>query len=150
MTISLKRRAKMTPDKKDISCLSREAGIHYKQFARLKSKCTATQRENQLFPCFNGIFLNVGIRVIYFQPGEIFRTKIYWTDKTSWSYVVPSISFQTFFVQALKIIVDSWKFTMLWDDWPIFMISGSNQQLHQELEYTLLMPDCHSWCISKM
>ena len=30
------------------------------------------------------------------------------------------------------------------------MISGSNQQLQQELEYTLLKPDCHSWSISKM
>ena len=30
------------------------------------------------------------------------------------------------------------------------MISGSNEQLHQELEYTLLKPDCHSWGISKM
>ena len=52
-------------------------------------------------------------------------------------------------------VVDSWKFTMLllcilWDDRPIFMISGSNQQLQQQLEYTLLKPDCHSWGISKM
>ena len=39
---------------------------------------------------------------------------------------------------------------ILWDDWPIFMISGSNQQLQQELEYTLLKPDCHSWWSSKM
>ena len=30
------------------------------------------------------------------------------------------------------------------------MISGSNKQLHQELEYTLLKPDCHCWWISKM
>ena len=30
------------------------------------------------------------------------------------------------------------------------MISGSNEQLQQELEYTLLKPDCHSWGISKM
>ena len=30
------------------------------------------------------------------------------------------------------------------------MISGSNEQLHQQLEYTLLKPDCHSWWISKM
>ena len=30
------------------------------------------------------------------------------------------------------------------------MISGSNQQLQQELEYTLLKPDSHSWWISKM
>ena len=30
------------------------------------------------------------------------------------------------------------------------MISGSNEQLLQGLEYTLLKPDCHSWWISKM
>ena len=30
------------------------------------------------------------------------------------------------------------------------MISGSNQQLQQQLEYTLLKPHCHSWWISKM
>ena len=39
---------------------------------------------------------------------------------------------------------------ILWDDWPIFMISASNQQLQQQLEYTLLKPNCHSWGISKM
>ena len=66
-----------------------------------------------------------------------------------------TISFQTFFVLAFKIVVDSWKFTLLlvyilWDDWPIFMISGSNKQLQQQLEYTLLKPDWHSWWISKM
>ena len=71
------------------------------------------------------------------------------------SYVVLLIRFHTFFVEAFKIIVDPWKFSMLllyilWDDWPIFMISGSNEQLHQELEYTLLKADCHSWLISKM
>ena len=30
------------------------------------------------------------------------------------------------------------------------MISGSNEQLQQELEHTLLNPDSHSWGISKM
>ena len=70
-------------------------------------------------------------------------------------YVVYSISFQTFFLQASKIVVDSWKFSILllnilWDDWPIFMISGSNQHVQQQLEYTLLKPDCHSWWISKI
>ena len=30
------------------------------------------------------------------------------------------------------------------------MISASNQQLQQQLEYTLLIPDCQSWWISKM
>ena len=38
--------------------------------------------------------------------------------------------FPDFFVQALKLVIDSWKFTLLLlyilcDDWPIFMISGS-------------------------
>ena len=63
--------------------------------------------------------------------------------------------FSDFFVQAFTIVVDSWKFTMLllyilWDDWPIFRISGSNEQLQQELKYNLLKPDYHSWWISKM
>ena len=70
-------------------------------------------------------------------------------------YVMHSVSFHTFSVPAFKIVVDSWKFSMLllyilWSDWSIFMISGSNKQLQQELEYTLLKPDCHSWWISKM
>ena len=30
------------------------------------------------------------------------------------------------------------------------MISDLNEQLQQQLEYTLLKPDCHSWWISKM
>ena len=63
--------------------------------------------------------------------------------------------FPDFFVQAFKIVVDSWIFSMLllyilWDDRPIFMISGSNEQLQQQTEYTLRKPDCHSWWISKM
>ena len=70
-------------------------------------------------------------------------------------YIVSSISFQTFFIQAFKFVIDSWKFTMLllyilWDNWLIFMISGSNEQLQLELEYTLLKPDCHSSWISKI
>ena len=39
---------------------------------------------------------------------------------------------------------------ILWDDWPFFTISGSNEQLQQELEYTLLKPNFHIWWISKM
>ena len=31
-----------------------------------------------------------------------------------------------------------------------FMISCSNEQLQQQLEHTLIKPDCHSWGISKM
>ena len=49
--------------------------------------------------------------------------------------------FPDFFVQAFKIVVNSWKSSMLllfilWDNRPIFMISGSNEQLQQQLEYT--------------
>ena len=56
---------------------------------------------------------------------------------------------------AFKIVINSWKFNMLLlyilcNDWPIFIISGSNEQLQQQLEYTLLKPDCHSWWISKI
>ena len=59
--------------------------------------------------------------------------------------------FPDVFVQASKIVVDSWKFSILllyilWNDWPI---SGSNEQLQQEFEYTLLKPNSHSWGISK-
>ena len=63
--------------------------------------------------------------------------------------------FPEFFYMHLMLFVDSWKFSMLllyilWDDGPIFMISGSKEQLQQELEYTLLKADCHSCWISKM
>ena len=54
-----------------------------------------------------------------------------------WCYEEHTISFQTF-VWVFKIVVDSWKSSVLllyifWDDWSIFMISGSNQQLQQQL-----------------
>ena len=63
--------------------------------------------------------------------------------------------FLDFFVQAFKIVVGSWKFTMfllyiIWDDRPIFYDFRFNEQLQEQLEYTLLKPDCHSWRISKM
>ena len=76
-------------------------------------------------------------------------------NRPSVIYEVHTISLQTFFLWAFKMVIDSWKFSMvllsiLWDDGPAFMISASNEQLQQELEYTLLTPDCHSWWISKM
>ena len=76
-------------------------------------------------------------------------------SKYIYIYVMHSISFQTLIVQAFKIFIDSWKFSMLllyilWDDWPIVIISGSNEQLQQQSGHTLLKPDCHSWWISKM
>ena len=72
----------------------------------------------------------------------------------SW-YEVHTMSFQTFFVWAFKFVIDTWKFSMLLqyisqDDWPILMISASNEQLQQQLEYTLLKSNCNSYWISKM
>ena len=94
---------------------------------------------------------------------EVFVTQIVWninityfrSEKKTNIYEVPSISFQTFLYQAFKIVIDSWKFSILllyilWDDWPIFRISALNEQLQQQLEYTLLKPDCHNWWISKV
>ena len=68
---------------------------------------------------------------------------------------VHTISFQTFFVWAFEIVVDYWKFIMsllyiLGDDWSIFMISDSNEQLQQELEYTIQKRDCHCRRILKV
>ena len=65
-----------------------------------------------------------------------------------------SIRFKAFFSQAFKIGVDAWEFSMLllyilWNDWPISMISGSKEQLQHELECTLLKPNCHCWWILK-
>ena len=77
------------------------------------------------------------------------------SKKQNISYVVPSISFQTFLYRHLKL---SWTlenslcycYTSYEMTDQFFMISGSNQQLQQQLEYTLLKPDCHSWGISKI
>ena len=59
------------------------------------------------------------------------------------------------YIYLYVYFVDPWTFSMLllytlWDDWPTFRISASNELLQWQLEYTLLKPDCHSWWISKM
>ena len=101
------------------------------------------------FVFFYGVFeSSYGCVNVVFNAGKSYYSLFSW-------YVGPSISFQTFFVRTFKIVMDSWKFTILllyilWDDWPIFMISGLNEQLQKEFEYTPLKPDCHSWWISKM
>ena len=58
------------------------------------------------------------------------------TEINKWIYIyeVHTIGFQTFYVRAFQIFVDSWKFSMLllytlWDDALIFMISGSKEKL---------------------
>ena len=88
---------------------------------------------------------------------RIFYIPIYVTGSIYYIYCIYTLQlsgafnkFPDFFVQASKFVIDSWKFTMLllyilWDDWPISMISGSNEWLQQQLEYTLLKPDCQIW-----
>ena len=83
--------------------------------------------------CFYGISTIVTLCQILFLHSIIFQTFLYRHLKLSW---------------ALETSV-CYCYTS-WDDWPIFMISGSNEQLQQQLEYTLLRPDYHSWWISKM
>ena len=124
------------------------------------SYCCYTRKNSLLwkyFIIFLGIFF---FSLGYFTPkwSANYKTCSWIVSFNCYSLVIyeaHTISFQTFFIWGFKIVVDSWKFTMsllyiLWDDWPIFMISGSNEQLQQQLEYTLLKPDCHSWWISKM
>ena len=64
-------------------------------------------------------------------------------------YEVPLISFKTIFVQTLGNSV-CYCYTSYEVTGQFFMITGSNEQLLPELEYTLLKPDCHSCWISKM
>ena len=77
--------------------------------------------------------------------GNVLYIYIYiYTHKNTHAYIYIYIyiyirgtydNFQTFFVWAFKIVVESWKFNMLllyilWDYWSIFMISDSNE--HQQ------------------
>ena len=87
---------------------------------------------------------------------KLYRNNFFLFDKTKdiW-YAVPSISSQTFFVQAFKICcrllkIHCYCYTSYEMTDQFFMISGLNEQLQQQLEYTLLKPDCHSWWISKI
>ena len=91
---------------------------------------------------------------IKYQPKLISGSKMFGRTRVV-TYVVPSISFQTFLYRHLKLLETlensacycyiSYEMTD-----QFFMISGSNKQLQQQLEYTLLKPDCYSWWISKM
>ena len=76
---------------------------------------------------FKGLKENWKYRKNNFSPKKYYKLYI---------YIYTFNEFPDFFVETFKIVVDSCKFTMLllyilWDDWPIFMISGSNQQLQQ-------------------
>ena len=67
-----------------------------------------------------------------------------------------TISFQTFFSHGhlkLRQILENFVcycYTSYEMTDQFFIIWGSNGHLHQELEYTLLKPDCHIWSMSKM
>ena len=50
----------------------------------------------------------------------------------------------------MRWLTNFYDFSLLWTATAAIGIPGSNEQLQQQLEYTLLKPDCHSWWISKM
>ena len=86
---------------------------------------------------------------------DLVSSPVWWEPETNIGYTWSFNKFPDFFVEVYNIVVESWKFItlllyILWDDWPIFMFSGSKEQLQQQSKYTLLKPDCHSWWISKM
>ena len=108
-------------------------------------KSTSLKLSNlKIFICYRPkLHMHINAIVFLVMKKIYTRTK----DSCSVNYIT---SFKTFFVQAFKLVAVSWKFSMLllyilWDDWPIFMISASNEQLQQQLEYTLLKPNCHNW-----
>ena len=84
-------------------------------------------------------------RFLHYIVNIIIIYKLYlYTELVIGWYERHKISFPIFFIWVFKIVVDSWKFTILflyilWDDWLIFIISGSSEQLQQQLEYTLLI-----------
>ena len=68
--------------------------------------------------------------------------------------MVPSIIFQTFLFRHLNFsetLENSVCYCYICYEMTdqFFMISGSKEQLQQQLGYTLLKPDCHCWWISK-
>ena len=65
-------------------------------------------------------------------------------------YELHTISYQTCFLGVIKNCRSRLLLYIIWDDWPILMISGLNEQLQQELEYTILKLERYSWWISKM
>ena len=89
---------------------------------------------------FNLLFLlQYEKKRIFNLPIDRFYIKKNCVASNTWGFN----KFPDFFVQAVKIVVDSWKFSMfllyiLWDGWLIYMISCSNEQLQQQLEYDLL------------
>ena len=107
---------------------------------------TTNSMSTYLLSFIDDLMFPSGPRGLCSNPGRVItKTKkiLHAALLSTQHYMVSSISFQTFFVHVFKIVVDSWKFAMLllyilWDDWPICMISGLNEHPHQEMEYTLL------------
>ena len=84
---------------------------------------------------------------------RLFNAKFWFTYIYIYIYEVLTISFQTFFRMGIQNCCKLLKIQYviaISDDWPIFMISPSNEQLQQQFEYILLKPDCHSWWSPKM
>ena len=75
-----------------------------------------------------------------FAPQGWRRQTVCLKKKMKMTYEVITISFQTFFVWVFKIVVDSWKFSILllyilWDDRPIFMIQMNSYSSNWNTPY---------------
>ena len=71
-------------------------------------------------------------------------------NQRSWKYMGVRARMRIYTLTNTEVLTeDTYLLYILWDDWLIFMISSSNEQLQHQLEYTLLKPDCHSWWILK-
>ena len=92
-------------------------------------------------PCLTLSIIRYGSRVKWSNPGKgVAPSPTHWCSKLSKREPSghPRLWLPTLIYFYLLLYI-------LWDDWPIFMISASNEHLQQEFEYTLLKPDCHSW-----
>ena len=84
---------------------------------------------------------------LYLKKIRQIKSSFVCTELNGLKYEMHTISLQTFFVWALEIVLDSWKFSVLL----LYILWFQVQvQLQQQLEYALLKPDCHSWWTSKI
>ena len=95
--------------------------------------CTPTHIHTYIYIYIYNIYIYIYISIVRKNVYTFMCAYVY-------IYAVPSISLQTFFVQAFKIVVDSSKFNrlllyILWDDWPflrfqVILNSYSRNRIH--------------------
>ena len=80
------------------------------------------------------------------------KCRRYWKSKKKCKYVVHSVRFQTFCTDiqnCRRLLKIQYVIAIHFMRW-LTNFYDFNEQLQQQMEYTLLKSDCHSWWISKM